>query len=79
MIDIASLSVQDVEAERYNLAHRDELISGKLRVIRPSGLSLYDTNIEVDGVYVKGEAPKTPLVYVFLASLVLPLVAYVRR
>ncbi|WP_048811110.1 hypothetical protein [Thermococcus gammatolerans] len=78
-IGIVSISPNDVEAERYNMLHKEELLKGKLKTIRPQGLSLYDANINIGNLHIAGKPPRTPLVYLFLASLFLPLVAYQRR
>jgi len=78
-IGIVSISPNDVEAERYNMLHKEELLKGKLKTIRPQGLSLYDANINIGNLHIAGKPPRTPLVYLFLASLFLPLVAYKRR
>ncbi|EEB74719.1 hypothetical protein [Thermococcus sp. AM4] len=78
-IGIVSISPNDAEAERYAHLHRNELARGTLKTIRPQGLSLYDANINIGSLYIPGKPPRTPLVYIFLASMILPLVAYTRR
>jgi hypothetical protein len=77
-IGVLSISANDVEATIYNEKNRDKLVSGKLKIVRPVGLSLYDSNIHLEEKKFEGTPPKSPWLLALFVSLFLSILTYWR-